>query len=65
MGKFHCIKCHSDNVIYLGKAKKTLGSNVSILEILGPYQYKCKNCGSRLWSSNKEKTKHKWYKEKK
>ncbi len=50
--------CHED-MIYLGKNNM----NTPIRQFLGDtYNYCCSKCGSCEWSTEKEKSKYKWYK---
>ena len=50
------ICCKADR-IYLGR-----GNSLIFSVMLGPlYHYCCSNCGGIEWSTEKEKTKYKWY----
>ena len=50
--------CCNEDMIYLGKTQKN-----QITQFLGDtYNYCCSKCGDVEWSTEKEKTKYKWYK---
>ena len=51
--------CCNEDMIYLGKNN----INSPITQFLGTtYNYCCSKCGNCEWSTEKEKTKYKWYK---
>ncbi len=51
--------CCNEDMIYLGKNNR----NALIRQFIGDtYNYCCNKCGRCEWSTEKEKTKYKWYK---
>ncbi len=50
--------CCNEDMIYCGKGKPP------IMIFVGAYIYCCYKCGKLEWSTDKEKCKYKWYKEK-
>ena len=47
--------CCNEDMIYMGEGISP------IAKIIGAYIYCCYKCGKLEWSTEKEKTKYKWY----